>query len=58
MPDFSNDFMVLIISFISSFEINNINPFPALIAPFSLSFLPSLFIALEVKLLTNPDAYY
>ena len=45
--------MILIISFISSFQINKINPFPALTAPFSLVFLSNLFIALEVKLLTN-----
>ena len=40
--------------FISSFEINKVNPFPALTAPFSLIFLSKLFIALEIKLLTNP----
>ena len=57
MPDFSNDFMVLII-FISSFEINNVSPFLALIAPFSLIFLSNLFMAFEVKLITNRGAYY
>ena len=57
MPDFSNDFMVLII-FISSFEINNASPFLALIAPFSLIFLSNLFMAFEVKLITNRGAYY
>ena len=45
--------MILIISFISSFEINLVNHFPALTAPFSLIFLSNLFIAIEVKLLTN-----
>ena len=45
--------MILIISFISSFEINNVNPFPALTAPFRLIFLSSSFIAFEGKLLTN-----
>ena len=45
--------MILVISFISSFEINNINPFPALIAPFPLIFLLNLFIAFEAKLLTK-----
>ena len=50
----SNDFMILIISFISSFEISKVNPFPALTAPFPLIFLSNLFIAFEAKLLTNP----
>ena len=45
--------MILIISFVSSFEINKVNPFPALTAPFSLIFLSNLFIAFEAKLLTN-----
>ena len=38
----------------SSFEINKVNPFAALAAPFPFIFLSSLFIASEVKLLTNP----
>ena len=46
--------MILIISFISSFEINKVNLFPALTVPFPLIFLSNLFIAIEVKLLTNP----
>ena len=50
----SNDFMILTISLISSFEINKVNPFPALTAPFPLIFLSNLFIAFEAKLLTNP----
>ena len=50
----SNDFIIFIISFISSFEINKGNPFPALTSPFSLIFLSNLFIALVVKVLTNP----
>ena len=48
----SNDIMILIILFISSFKINKVNP--ALAAPFPLIFLSNLFIAFEVKLLTNP----
>ena len=52
-PESPNDFMILIISFIFSFEINKINPFPALTAPFPLIFF-KLFIAFEIKLLTNP----
>ena len=35
----SKDFMILIISLISSFEINKVNYFPALAAPFPLTFL-------------------
>ena len=35
----------------SSFEINKVNPFPALTVPFPFIFL---FIALEVKSLNNP----
>ena len=45
--------MILIISFISSFEINKVNRFSALTTPFSLIFLSSLFIAFEAKLLTD-----
>ena len=44
--------MVLIISFISSFKINTVHYFPALATPFPL-FLSNLFIAFELKLLTN-----
>ena len=53
-PESSNDFMIVIISFIFSFEINKVNPFPALTAPFPLIFLSYLLIAFEVNLLTNP----
>ena len=53
-PESSNDFMILTISFISLFEINKINRFPTLTATFPLIFLSNLFIAFEVKLLTNP----
>ena len=45
--------MILIISFISSFEVNKVNPFPTLTASFPLIFLLNLFTAFEVKLLTN-----
>ena len=37
----------------SSVEINKVNPFPPLTAPFPLIFLSNLFIEFEVKLLTN-----
>ena len=37
-PEFSNDFIILIIPFISSFEIKKVNPFLALTGPFSLIF--------------------
>ena len=50
----SNDFMILIISFISSFEINKVNPFPTLTGPFPLISLSNLFIVFGVELLTNP----
>ena len=53
-PKSSNDFMILIISFISSLEINKLNTFPALTAPFRLTFLPKLFNGFEAELLTNP----
>ena len=46
--------MILTISFISSFEINKVNPFPVLTAPSPIIFLSNLFIAFEAKLLTNP----
>ena len=50
----SSDFMILTTLVISSFEINKANPFPALTAPFPFIFLSYLFIAFEVKMLTNP----
>ena len=50
----SNDFFILIILFISSSEINLVNPFLALTTPFPLIFF-ILFIVFEVKLLTNPE---
>ena len=37
-----------------SSKINKVNRFPALTAPFPFIFLSNLFIAFEVKLLTNP----
>ena len=49
-----NDFMILMISFISSFKINEVNLFPALAAPCPVIFISSLFIAFKVKLLANP----
>ena len=62
-PESSSGFMMLIISITSSFEINKVNPFPALTAPFLLIYFIIIiiiilhlhfFIAFEVKLLTNP----
>ena len=47
--------MILILLFVFSFEINKVNPFLALTAPFPLIFLPNLFIAFESQLLTNPS---
>ena len=46
--------MILIISFIFSFEIKKVNPFPALAGSFLYIFLPKLFIAFEVQLLSYP----
>ena len=54
-PEPSYDFMDLMLSFISSFEINKVNRFPALADRFPLVFHSDLFIKFEVKLLTNPD---
>ena len=53
IPDSSNDFIILIISVISSFGINKVNPIHSLTAPFPLIFLSNLFIAFKAKLLTN-----
>ena len=53
-PEYSNDFMILIISFIFALEINRVNIFPALTATFPLISISGLFVTLEVKLLTNP----
>ena len=53
-PESSNHFTISIISFISFFELNEANLFPALAAPFPPIFLSKLFIGFEVKLLTNP----
>ena len=50
--------MILTLSFIPSFEINKVNPFPALTAPFSLIFDSNLLIAFEVKLLTIPGKLF
>ena len=49
----SNNFVIFIISFISSFKINEVNPFPALTGPCPVIFLSNLFIAFEAKLFTN-----
>ena len=53
----SIDFMITIISFISSFEINKANPFPALKAPFPLILVSNLFIVFEIKLRTNTGKF-
>ena len=57
-PESSNDFIILIISFISSFEINKVTPFSALAAPFPPIFLSNIFVAYEVRLLTYPGKLY
>ena len=43
--------MTLIISFVSSYQINKVNP--ALTAPFPIIVLSNLFIGFEAKMLTN-----
>ena len=57
-PNFSSDSAILIISCISSFEINEVNPFPALTTLFSLIQFSNLLIAFEAAfeaiLFTNP----
>ena len=47
----SNDFMILIISFISSFEINKVNPVPALTAPCHLFFFHIYLLLLKLNCL-------
>ena len=54
-PESPNNFITFITPFISSFEINKVNPFLALTAPFPLTFPSNLFTTFEVKFLTNPD---
>ena len=49
----SNRLTILIILFISSFKINTVNLFPALTVLVPLIFLSNLFIALEIKFVTN-----
>ena len=49
----SNRLTILIILFISSFKINTANLFPALTVLVPLIFLSNLFIALEIKFVTN-----
>ena len=48
-PEYSIDFVTLIISFISSFERNKVNLFPALTAAFPLISISNFFIVLEAK---------
>ena len=47
--------MIATVSSLSLFEINKVNSFLALTAPFPLLFLSNLFIAFEAKLLTYPS---
>ena len=53
-PESSNDLVILIISFISSFKIKKVNSIPVSTVPFRFIFLSNLSIAFEVKLLTCP----
>ena len=45
---------MILISFISSFEINKVNSFLPLTAPFPRIFLSNSFVAFEAKLLISP----
>ena len=47
----SNDFRTLIISFIFSFEINKVNPFPALTPIFPLTFISNFLLHLKLNCL-------
>ena len=42
-PESSDDFIIFIISFISSFEIYKVNPFPALAALFPFKFFKFIY---------------
>ena len=53
-PESSNDFIILIILFICSFDKKYSKFFSSSDSSFSTYFLVKLFIALEVKFLTNP----
>ena len=50
--------MILIISLISSFAMNKVNPFPALTAPFPRISLSNLFIEFETKFHTNQNKLF
>ena len=50
-PESSNDIIILIISFISSFETNKLNPLLALTAPFTLIFLSIYSLHLKLNCL-------
>ena len=52
LPRSAPDFVIL--TFISLFQINKVNHFPALTAPFPSICLSNLFVAFEAKSLTNP----
>ena len=48
-PESSNDFTLFMISFKSSFEINNVSPFPAIKAPFPLFFCQTYLLHLKLN---------
>ena len=48
-PESSHGFVILIVSATSSFEINKVNPFPALTAPRPVILYLNLYITLVVK---------
>ena len=51
-PESSSHFMILIISFTSSFEMNKVNPFTAVATHFPLLLLSNLLTTFQVILLT------
>ena len=57
-PESPNDFTILIKSFISSFEINKVNPFPVLSARFPFIFFSNLFTAFKIELFVNPGKFF
>ena len=50
-PESPNDFTILIKSFISSFEINKVNPFPVLTARFPFIFFRTYLLHLKLNCL-------
>ena len=54
-PEFPSDFMILVVSSISSFEMNKVNPVSALTAHHLLIFLSTFSVTEEGALVANLD---